>query len=96
MVRIHTVANVEVNAFPGPAVGGIEHAPLHAHVVEGRARTRVLMEDYTKKGKIVGVKGSVYPGDRAMTRNMKKVVDESLDELAAKTKAVFETGTCPR
>ena len=85
-----------VSAYPGPAIGGIEHTPLHAHVVEGKAETRVLMENYVKKGKVIAQKGEVYPGDPQMSKSMKKVVNEAFDDLAAKTKAVFETGICPR
>jgi len=29
-----------------------------------------------------------------MTKNMKKLVEKNLDDLAAKTKSVFETGSC--
>ncbi|MFZ6181317.1 DUF6531 domain-containing protein [Nannocystis pusilla] len=92
LVRIKTVGGVEVNAYAGPAVGGDEHAPLHAHVREGDKETRVLMEDYTKKGKIVARKGDVYPGDDALTKRMKKVIKGNLDELAQDTRNVFETG----
>lgn len=88
LARIHTSGNVAVSAYPGPAVGGIEYAPLHAHVVEGKAETRVLMEDYIKKGKVVARKGEVYPGDPEMSKSMKKVVGELFDDLASKTKAV--------
>jgi len=94
LVRIHTEGNIEVNAYPGPAVGGKEHAPLHVHVVEGKNETRVLMEDYYKKGKLAGSKGDVYPGDPAMSKKMRKVVEENLDQLAVDAKSVFETGSC--
>jgi len=94
-VRIHTENGVEVNAYPGPDVGGIEHKPLHAHVEQaGRRETRVLMEDYEKKGKIVARKGDVYPGDPPLSKKARKVVSRNLDDLAAKTDSVFRTGGC--
>ncbi|ATB35060.1 hypothetical protein CYFUS_000472 [Cystobacter fuscus] len=94
LVRIHTEGPVAVNAYPGPLAGGVEHSPLHAHLNEGKFETRVLMEDYYKKGKLVGSAGDVYPGDPDMTKNMKKVVKKNLDELKMKTRSVFETGKC--
>ena len=94
-VRIHTENGVEVNAYPGPDVGGIEHKPLHAHVEQaGRRETRVLMEDYEKKGKIVARKGDLYPGDPPLSKKARKVVSRNLDDLAAKTDSVFRTGGC--
>jgi RHS repeat-associated protein len=94
LIRILTEGKIEVNAYPGPKVGGVEHAPLHAHVHEGGLETRVLMEDYYKKGKLVASTGDVLPGDPSMTKKMKKVIKSKLDELATMTRDVFETGGC--
>jgi hypothetical protein len=85
---------VQVNAYPGPPAGGVEHLPLHAHVHEGKLETRVLMEDYYKKGKLVGRAGEVYPGDPAMTKRMRKTVGNNMPSLAEKTRSVFHTGSC--
>jgi len=92
LVRIHTEDGVKINAFPGPAAGGIEQAPLHVHVIDGSTETRVLMEDYSKKGKLIGKKGEVYPGDLPMTKKMKKVVENNIDSLEKKANEVFTTG----
>jgi RHS repeat-associated protein len=94
-VRIHTENGVEVNAYPGPPAGGIEHLPLHAHVEEaGQKETRVLMQDYYKKGKLVGTAGDVYPGDPPLSKKARKVIKANLPELSAKTDSVFHTGGC--
>lgn len=94
LIRILTQGKIEVNAYPGPKVGGVEHAPLHAHVHEGALETRVLMEDYYKKGKLVAAKGDVLPGDPSMTKSMKKVIKSKLEEIAQKTQNVFDKGSC--
>ncbi len=52
------------------------------------------MEDYYKKGKLVGTAGDVYPGDPPMTKRMRKTVNANLPELQQKTRSVFETGGC--
>lgn len=94
LIRILTSGSVAVNAYPGPPAGGIEHAPLHAHVHEGKLETRVLMEDYYKKNVKIASAGDVYPGDPAMTKRMKKVVSSNLEDLKVKTHKVFNTGSC--
>ncbi|NVB39493.1 hypothetical protein G6O69_16745 [Pseudenhygromyxa sp. WMMC2535] len=95
LVRIHTQNGVAVNAFAGPAAGGIEHAPLHAHVVEnGNREVRVLMEDWIDNGRFKGAMGDVYPGDPALSKRARKVISKNLDDLARKTREVFETGGC--
>lgn len=55
LIQIGRLGSAIAEAFAGPAVGGIEHAPLHAHLKDGASKTRVLMEDYYKKGKLVGI-----------------------------------------
>ena len=61
---------------------------------EGNYETRVLMQDYYKKGKRVGCTGDVYPGDPAMTKDMKKIVGDpgTLSTLASRTHSVYHTG----
>ncbi len=94
LVRIHTENGVEVNAYPGPP-GGKEHLPLHCHVNQaGEVETRVLMQDYYKKGSLVASTGDVYPGDPALSRKAKKVIKKNLDELAEQTESVFRSGGC--
>jgi hypothetical protein len=94
LVRLFTSQGVEVDAYAGPLAGGKEHSPLHVHVREGNIETRVLMENYHKKGKLVAARGSVYPGDREMTRKMRRVLMPNIDELSEKAKSVFERGGC--
>lgn len=95
LVRIHTENGVEVNAYAGPDAGGIEHLPLHAHVNQaGERESRVLMDDYYKKGELVAETGDVYPGDPKLSKKARKVVDGNLPDLQHKTKQVFETGGC--
>ncbi len=96
LVRIHTEGGVEVNAYPGPPAGGIEHKPLHAHVTgsnQGR-ETRVLMEDWFDNGRLKGSRGEVYPGDPALSKRARKIIRNNLDDLARKTDEVFNTGGC--
>ena len=93
-VRILTENGVEFNAYPGPPAGGIEHLPLHAHVEEAGKETRVLMEDYVKKGELVGAMGEVYPGDPSLSKKARRVIRRKLDELAEKARSVFNTGSC--
>jgi hypothetical protein len=94
LLEILRSGRVTVDAYAGPPAGGKEHLPLHAHVREGNYETRVLMEDYYKKGKRVGCKGDVYPGDPAMTKDMKKLTKDpaTLSLLARRTEQVFHTG----
>ncbi|MEM6991891.1 MAG: DUF6531 domain-containing protein [Myxococcota bacterium] len=95
LVRIHTENGVAVNAYAGPPAGGIEHKPLHAHVVEnGKREVRVLMEDWIDNGRVKGRKGQVYPGDPDLSKRARKVIAKNLDDLARKTREVFETGGC--
>jgi RHS repeat-associated protein len=95
LVRIHTDGGVEVNAYPGPPAGGIDHKPLHVHVNEaGERETRVLMEDWVDNGRVKGRMGEVYPGDPALSKRAKKVIKRHLDDLARKTDEVFHTGSC--
>lgn len=94
LIRILTNGNVEVNAYPGPDAGGKEHLPLHVHVKEGKQKTRVLMEDYYKKGKLVAKKGDKYPGDNDMSKGMRKIIDKHLSDLAEKAKKIFSKGKC--
>jgi RHS repeat-associated protein len=92
LIEILRDGPVTVDAYPGPPAGGVEHTPLHAHVQEGNAKTRVLMEDYYKKGNLVGSSGEVYPGDPAMTKRMKKTVKNNLADLERDTRSVFNKG----
>jgi RHS repeat-associated protein len=85
---------INVEAYAGSPIGGKEHLPLHAHLLEGKLETRVLMEDYYKKGKLIANKGDVYPGDIAMTKAMKRAIKKNLDVYAIKTRSVFYTGKC--
>lgn len=95
LVRIHTENGVEINAYAGPDAGGIEHLPLHAHVSQaGERDTRILMEDYYKKGELAGDAGDVYPGDPKLSKKAKKVVDRNLPDLMHKTDRVYRTGGC--
>ncbi len=52
------------------------------------------MQDYVKKGKVVGRAGEVYPGDPALSKKAKKTVRDNLPDLQAKTRSVFHTGKC--
>lgn len=47
------VGNVKILAYPGPDVttNRPEHKPYHIHIEEGSNKTRVLLEDFTKKRK---------------------------------------------
>ena len=95
LIEIHRSGAVTVDAYPGPPAGGKEHLPLHAHVRDGSTETRVLMEDYYKKGKRVGCAGDVYPGDPAMTKGMRKMMKDPalLPTLQSRTRSVFDTGS---
>lgn len=93
-INVGNEGGVTVHAYPGPKAGGIEHAPLHAHMYDGKSEVRVLMEDYYKKGKLVGSPGEPYPGDPALTKGMKKAIKSNLPEYQRKARSVFETGSC--
>jgi RHS repeat-associated protein len=98
LVEIDRAGSVTVDAYAGPPAGGIEHSPLHAHFREGKGRdaveTRILMEDYYKKGQRVGCKGEPYSDDPAPTKNMRKILRDParVETLATKTRNVFNTG----
>jgi RHS repeat-associated protein len=91
---LRTGGPIDVDAYPGPAVGGPEHAPLHFHMREQEHETRVLVEDYYKKGRLVARAGQVYPGDKPLTKRMRKVIAEHFSTFAARARAVFNTGQC--
>jgi len=98
-IGVGNEGNVEVHAFPGPQAAGTgrsEHRPLHAHLSEGRNKTRVLMEDYYKNGKLVGRAGQEYPGDPPMTRNMRRAMEKNLAKYSEKAEEVYETGKCKK
>jgi RHS repeat-associated protein len=86
--------SVDVQAYAGPPAGGIEHLPLHFHLYEGREQTRILAQDYFKKGKLVGSAGDTYPGDAAPTKKMRAIVRQHLATLVRRTRDVFGTGGC--
>jgi len=86
--------SVDAQAYPGPPAGGKEHKPLHFHLYEGDDETRILAEDYYKKGKLVASTGDKYPGDAAPTKNMRALVRNNLATLVRRTREVFETGGC--
>ena len=93
-INVGNEGAVTVNAYPGPNAGGIEHAPLHAHLNEGKLEVRVLMEDYYKKGKLVASAGDVYPGEPDLTKGMKKAIKSNLSLYQEKTKKIFNSGSC--
>ncbi|WP_338846801.1 hypothetical protein V8J88_23910 [Massilia sp. W12] len=72
-INVGNEGSVVVNAYASPAVGGSEHAPLRVHVEDGKTVSRVLMEDYYKKGKLVGQAGDAYPGDPDLKKGIKKI-----------------------
>ncbi|WP_437328385.1 DUF6531 domain-containing protein [Sorangium sp. So ce381] len=92
LIEIDRIGNVKIHAYPGPLAGGNEHAPLHIHLYEGNYETRVLMEDWIDSGRLKGNFGQVYPGDGALTKNMKRALRGRLKKLAEIAEKVFTTG----
>lgn len=86
--------SVKVHAYAGPEVGGIEHSPLHVHMEDAGVEVRVLMEDYYKKGKLVGSPGEPLPGEPSLTKAMKKALKNNLKTYQQKAAKVFKTGSC--
>ena len=98
LIRLVLEDGVNVQAYPGPqaTTNRPEHKPLHIHVREKgqKADSRVLMEDWIDGGKTKGRRGEVFPGDRALSKREKTVVNKHLDSLAVKTDSVYRTGRC--
>lgn len=88
---IAKINSVKIIAYPGPDVTSNrpEHRPYHIHIEEGNHKTRVLLEDFEKQGKIYQP-GDVYPGDPSMTKKMKKIIEnQDLEDLLDKTKQIY-------
>ena len=99
LISLARVGGYDIQAFPGPPAGGIEHKPLHVHVMQGSGKskttvTKVLMEDWVDSGRTKGKRGEVYPGDAKVPKVVKQHIKSNLDTLAEKTKDVYEKGTC--
>lgn len=97
LINILVQGSVTVKAFPSTEIGGTEHRPLHVHVWDGQRQTRVLMQDWTDAGRLKGRRWEVYPGDREMTKNMKRVIEKHGAFLEREASSVFSTGAkCSR